>query len=225
MTPLERLAADYPVWWVELLGEHNHAGGLEAARWLLDRSRRASGDAMLDCGAFVGAAARLAADRVGARAVASDLVSDFLAAGRALSGGTRVAWVVADTRRLPFADGSFRSVWALETTTVPAELSRVATQRATVCLCSEAPADGRGGLEAFVAEWERFGWSLAAHRDLTLEALQSWRAAEAALVRGRSRFESRYGARAYLAQLDQVASLVHDYERRTRGHGLFVLAR
>lgn len=224
MTPLERLAADYPAWWVELLGEHNHAGGVEATEWLLERSQLAAGGTMLDCGAFVGAAARLAAGR-GVGVVASDLVADFLRAGRALPGGERVAWVVADTHRLPFADHSFRSVWALETTIVVAELSRVAAERATVCLCCEAPADGRGGIEAFVGEWESFGWSLAAHRDVTLAALQSWRSAEAALVGGRPRFEALYGNRGYLAQLDHVAALVRDYERRARGHGLFVLAR
>ena len=37
------LADAYPAWWVDLLGEHNHVGGAEATRWLLERSRLAPG--------------------------------------------------------------------------------------------------------------------------------------------------------------------------------------
>jgi len=54
------LADAYPAWWVDLLGEHNHVGGAEATQWLLERARLAAGEAMLDAGAFVGAAARAA---------------------------------------------------------------------------------------------------------------------------------------------------------------------
>ena len=60
---LSRLADDYAAWWIDLLGEHNHIGGPEATRWLLERAELAPGKIMLDAGAFVGAAARMAADR------------------------------------------------------------------------------------------------------------------------------------------------------------------
>ena len=41
------LADAYPAWWVDLLGEHNHVGGAEATRWLLERSRLAPGEAIM----------------------------------------------------------------------------------------------------------------------------------------------------------------------------------
>ncbi len=219
------LADAYPAWWVDLLGEHNHVGGAEATRWLLERSRLAPGEAMLDAGAFVGAAARAAAGR-GVRAVALDVVPDFLAAGRAMSHGAGVAWVTADARRLPFASGAFASVWCLESSIFPRELSRVArTAGASLCLGCEAPADGRGGLEAFLDEWAEYGWRLAAHRPLTLEALATWRRCEAELVARRPHFEARYGSRGYLRQLDHLAALVAMYERGSAGHALMVLER
>jgi len=223
--PLAALADAYPAWWVDLLGEHNHAGGAEATHWLLDRARLAPGAAMLDAGAFVGAAARAAAAR-GARAVAVDIVPDFLAAGRALDGGRDVAWVTADARRLPFADGAFASVWCLESSIFPRELSRVARAAgATLCLGCEAPADGRGGLEAFLDEWAEYGWRLASHRPLSLEALATWRRCEAELVARRPHFEARYGTRGYLRQLDHLARLVALYERGSAGHALMVMER
>ncbi|MCC6386014.1 MAG: class I SAM-dependent methyltransferase [Dehalococcoidia bacterium] len=200
-------------------------GGAEATQWLLERARLAPGAAMLDAGAFVGAAARAAAAR-GARAVALDVVPDFLAAGRALEGGRAVDWVTADARRLPFADGTFASVWCLESSIFPRELSRVARATgATLCLGCEAPADGRGGLEAFLEEWAEYGWRLASHRPLSLEALATWRRCEAELVARRPHFEARYGTRGYLRQLDHLASLVAMYERGSAGHALMVLER
>jgi hypothetical protein len=219
------LAEQYPAWWVDLLGEHNHVGGIDATRWLLERSRLAPGDRMLDCGAFVGASARLAATERGVDAVATDIAHDFLAAGRELEAGRAVRWVLADTRRLPFAAGVLASVWCLDSTLAPRELSRVAAPAATLCLSAEVPADGRGGFEAVLDEWAEFGWTLAAHRSTTLDALQAWRRAEAELVARRPRFEARYGTRPYHAQLDVLGDLVRGYERGGVGHGLFVFAR
>jgi SAM-dependent methyltransferase len=221
---LMALAEHYPAWWVELLGEHNHAGGLDSTRWLLERSGLDAGMRMLDAGAFVGAAARMAAG-AGIAATATDLNPEFLATGATMANGGSVHWVAADSRRLPFGDAAFDSAWALETAFFPRELSRVVRTGGTICLCCETPEDGRGGTEAFIDEWAEYGWRLAAHRTVTLEALQAWRTAEAQLVARRPHFESRMGLRGYLAQLDHVASLVRSYERRETGHGLFVLRR
>jgi len=224
--PLARLADDYHAWWIDLLGEHNHIGGIEATRWLLERADLGSGKRMLDTGAFVGAAARLAAGTTGCEAFATDLNLDFLATGQHMEHGGLVRWVAADSGRLPFRDGYFQSAWAMDTYISPRELSRVARAAgATLCLCCEAPADGRGGLEAFLDEWAEYGWRLAAHRPLTLEALATWRRCEAELVARRPHFEARYGSRGYLRQLDHLAALVAMYERGSAGHALMVLER
>jgi len=224
MTVLDDLSEEYPAWWVDLLGEHNHVGGIEATRWLLDRARLGPGRRMLDCGAFVGASARLAAAE-GADAVALDLVPDFLAAGRKMECGERVTWVAGDTRRLPFRDATFDSVWSLDSTLHLAEMTRVARPGATLCLCAEVPADGRGGFEAVIDEWAASGWDLTSHKSMTLEAVQAWREAEAKLASRRQYFEPRYGNRGYLAQLDLLADMVVMYERGGVGHGLFVFTK
>lgn len=223
--PLEALSEAYAAWWIDFLGEHNHVGGIEATRWLLERSRLESGQRMLDCGAFVGAAARLVAERLNIRAVACDMGTDFLQTGRQMQGGDAVDWVGANTQRLPFRDGSFESVWALDTYIAIREMTRVAAPRATICLCVESPTDSRGGGDSFIQEWEEYGWALAAHRQMNSEATQAWRAAEVEMVRHRHDVEKRYGTRSYLAQLDMVATLVQSYERGEQGHGLFVFAR
>lgn len=224
LSPFAQLADRAGTWWVDFLGEHNHVGGVTATRWLRERAGISPGDAVLDCGAFVGAAGRQIATATGARVVASDIERAFLLAGKELPGGSAVSWVVADSRRLPFAPETFTSVWALDTPLAPREFSRVAAPVASLCLSGEAPADSRGGLEAFVAEWAAFGWRLAAHRDVSLDALQAWRRAEAELVARRPYFEARYGT-TYLRQLDSVARRVALYERGGAGHGLFVFRR
>ncbi|MFN0096881.1 MAG: class I SAM-dependent methyltransferase [Dehalococcoidia bacterium] len=224
-TALARLGEEYPAWWVDLLGEHNHVGGAGATRWLLARAGLAPGHRMLDAGAFVGAAARTAATECGARAVAVDLNPGFLEAGCGLPGGDKVAWMTAAAQRLPFSDAAFQSVWSLESALPLRELSRVAAANATLCLCTEAPMDVRGGVEAFFDELGEFGWRLAAHKPLHLEALQTWRRVEAELVARRPWFEARYSKRGYLRQLDHVAGLVRSYERGEVGHGLFVMER
>lgn len=221
----EEIAERHATWWIDFLGEHNHVGGIEATRWLMERSNLQPGDRMLDAGGFVGAAARMVAARTGAHAVVTDMHRDFLLAGRELEGGHAVQWVVAANERLPFGMSAFKSVWCLDTAVVPRELTRVAAVGATLCLGTEAPADGRGGLDAFLEEWESVGWELRAHKPLSSDATQTWRAAEAELVRKRPHWEERYGKREYLAQLDLVATLVHAYERGEMGHGLFVLER
>ena len=35
---LEQLGERYGAWWIDALGEHNHIGGLDSTRWLLDRA-------------------------------------------------------------------------------------------------------------------------------------------------------------------------------------------
>lgn len=224
-SPLEHLAEEYAAWWIDILGEHNHIGGADATRWLLDRAKLAPGRAMIDCGAFVGASARLAASTTGATAVAADLNSEFLAVGRQLPAGDLVHWVTANSRRLPVRDGTFHSAWVLDSDISLAELTRITTSDATLCLCCEVPVDGRGGVEAFIDEVEYHGWKMAAHRQMSLEATNTWRAAEADLVRRRPYFEARYGTRPYLAQLDMLGNLVLSYERLEQGHGLFVFER
>ena len=224
--PLARLADDYHAWWIDLLGEHNHIGGIEATRWLLERADLGAGKRMLDTGAFVGAAARLAAGTTGCDAYASDLNLDFLATGQHMEHGSLVRWVAADSGRLPFRDGYFQSAWAMDTYISPRELSRVAAPTgATLCLCCDVPVDGRGGVEAFIEKWGEFGWSLAAHRELSNDATVTWRTAEAEMVRNRPHFEARYGTRPYLGQLDMLMSMVQSYERHEQGHGLFVFRR
>ena len=223
---LHRLADEYQAWWIDLLGEHNHIGGAEATKWLLDRAELGPGRRMLDTGAFVGAAARMASEVSGCEAFATDLNSDFLAAGRDLPRGTPVRWVTADSARLPFRDGVFQSVWAMDTYISVRELSRVAAkQSATLCLNCEVPVDGRGGVEAFIEEWAEYGWSLAAHKEMSNDATVTWRNAEADMVRRRPYFEQRYGTRPYLGQLDMLMAMVLSYERHEQGHGLFVFRR
>lgn len=226
MTAFDALVEEYPAWWIDFLGEHNHVGGVEATKWLLERSGLGPGKRMLDAGAFVGAAARMAIAQTGCSAFATDLGQDFLVAGREMPGGDAVHWVLGSTHRLPFADAVFDSTWCMDSYVAPCELSRV-TKRAevTLCLCAELPVDNRGGLESFIDEWAEFGWSLAGHKSLTLEAIQVWRNAEAVLVAKRTHYEARYGKRAYLAQLDQMAHLVQTYERGEAGHGLLVFSR
>lgn len=223
--PLAGLAADYPAWWVDLMGEHNHVGGIESTRWLLQRSGLGAGLRMLDCGAFVGGAARYAAAQTGAVAVATDVNRDFLAAGRRMAGGAAVQWLAADNRRLPFADGAFDSVWCMDSYVAPRELTRVARAGATLCLCCDAPDDSRGGADSFFDDWRALGWELNANRDMTLAAIQGWRGAEQELVGRRQHYEPRYGKRTYLAQLDFLAELIRYYERGGGAHGLFVFRR
>ena len=223
---LRELADDYAAWWIDLLGEHNHIGGIEATRWLLERSGLDNEKRMLDAGAFVGATARLAAAESGCDALATDMNSDFLVAGRKLPQGELVSWVAADSRRLPFADGSFDSVWAMDTYISVREFSRVAGPAgSTLCLCCEVPVDARGGVEAFIEEWGEYGWTLSAHRQMSNEATVAWRGAEAEMVRRRPYYEARYGTRPYLAQLDMLMNMVASYERHEEGHGLFVFRR
>jgi hypothetical protein len=224
-SPLEHLAADYAAWWIDILGEHNHIGGADATRWLLDRAKLAPGRRMIDCRANVRASPGLAASATGATAVASDINPDFLAVGRQLPGGDLVHWVTANSRRLPVRDGTFHSAWVLDSDISLAELTRITTLDATLCLCCEVPVDGRGGVEAFIDEVEHYGWKMAAHRQMSLDATNTWRAAEADLVRRRPYFEERYGTRPYLAQLDMLGNLVLSYERLEQGHGLFVFER
>jgi ubiquinone/menaquinone biosynthesis C-methylase UbiE len=221
----DELVESYPAWWIDALGEHNHIGGRESTAWLLERSGLKAGDRMLDAGAFVGAAARMAATEREARAVATDIGLDFLRVGHSMAGGDRVDWVLATNAKLPFADGSFASTWCLDSQISAKELTRVTAARGTLCLCCEVPTDGRGGVEAFIDEWQELGWELAAHKQLSLEATQTWRTAEMELVRQRPHFQERYGERGYLAQLDMVAELLRMYEYGQQGHGLFVFTR
>jgi len=137
-----------------------------------------------------------------------------------------VRWLAADSAHLPFRDGSFDSVWAMDTYIAPRELSRVAARsRATLCLNCEVPVDVRGGVEAFIEEWAEYGWSMAAHKEMSNDATVAWRSAEAEMVRQRPYFEARYGTRPYLAQLDMLGNMVASYERHEQGHGLFVFRR
>ncbi len=224
-TVFDALVEEYPAFWIDFLGEHNHIGGIDATRWLLEKAQLAAGSTMLDCGAFVGATARLAAKERRVRAFATDISTDFLAAGRKMECGDAVEWMVADSRRLPFADDSFDSVWALDTYMAPRELSRVAAPISTLCLSCEVPVDARGGVEAFIDEWEGYGWRLAGHRQMSNDAAIAWRQAEAELVRHHGRFEERYGKRGYLRQLDILGDLVRSYTTHEQGHGMFVFKR
>jgi len=221
----DRLVEEFPAWWIDFLGEHNHVGGLETTKWLAARAGLQPGDRVLDCGAFVGGAARFLAQRFDVRLVANDLNPEFLQAGAQMPGGEAVDWLLASTHRLPFRDGTFASVWSLDSYIAPREMSRVAAPDATICLCSEVPTDSRGGIEALLEEWEEHGWRMVAHRPMTIDATHKWREVEAALVQQRPHYESRYSQRGYLMQLDLIASMVRSYEFHEQGHALFVLAR
>lgn len=222
---IERLGERFGAWWIDFLGEHCHVGGDVATKWLVSQAGISKSDVVLDAGAFVGAAARLVADTCGAWVVATDANSEFLATGAGMPGGDGVRWVAAANHRLPFPDGAFTSVWCLDAYVAPREFSRVAARRASLCLCTDTPDDGRGGAESFVEEWAEFGWRLAAHRSVSSEAVLAWQHAEATMVGRRSFYEPRYGKRAYLMQLDQVAELVRSYTMHERGHALFVFRR
>lgn len=224
-SPLEALSDDYAAWWIDLLGEHNHIGGLEATKWLLQRAALGPEDRVLDAGAFVGGAARLIASRTGATVVATDVNPDFLATGSKMTNGELVTWAAGSTHKLPFADGTFTSAWCLDSYIAIKELSRVTAKPATLCLCSEVPVDSRGGVESFIDEWREFGWEMRAHRQMSSDATQAWRLAEGEMVRRRPHFEARYGKRGYIGQLDMLASMVRAYEVGEQGHGLFVFAR
>lgn len=226
MTAFDDLVEEYPAWWIDFLGEHNHVGGQDATSWLLTRSGLEPGKRMLDAGAFVGAAARLAVAKTGCTAVATDVNPEFLATGRAMANGEGVDWLLASTHKLPFADATFDSTWSLDSYLAPREMSRVTKRNgATLCICCELPVDARGGMEAFIEEWAEYGWEMAAHRAMTLDALQIWRNAEAAFVAKRSHYEPRYGKRAYLGQLDLLGNMVQHYERGEAGHALLVFKR
>lgn len=226
VTAFDDLVEEYPAWWIDFLGEHNHVGAADATNWLLTRSGLEAGRTMLDAGAFVGSAARLAVEKTGCSAYATDLNPEFLATGRSMQGGDAVEWLLASTHKLPFPDMSFDSVWSLDSYLAPREMSRVAKQNgATLCICCELPVDARGGMEAFVEEWAEYGWEMGGHRSMTLEALQVWRHAEAAFVAKRSYYEPRYGKRAYLGQLDLLGNMVQQYERGEVGHALLVFRR
>lgn len=220
---IERLGELYGAWWIDFLGEHCHVGGEEITNWLIDHSSGRPGP-VLDAGAFVGAIARALAAS-GRRVVATDANPEFLEVGRGMANGDRVDWAAAANQNLPFAEGTFGALWCLDAGAVPREFSRVAAPAAELLLCTETPEDGRGGAEAFVEEWAQFGWRLRAHRSVSGEALQIWQRAEAQLVGRRSHYEPRYGKRAYLMQLDQVADLVRAYSMHELGHGLFVFER
>ncbi len=222
---LSQLGKTYGAWWIDFLGEHCHVGGLDATQWLLENSQPRAGARVLDAGAFVGASARLLARDAGTVSFASDVGRDFLSVGRDSPGGGSVSWVVATSDRLPFPDGHFSSIWCLDAMAVPQEFSRVAAPTGKICLCTEMPEDVRGGAEGFLEEWRKFGWRLAAHKSVTADAVQLWRAVEAGLVHRRTHYEPRYGSRSYLHQLDQVAELVRSYTAHENGHALIVLAR
>lgn len=219
------LVEAYPAWWIDALGEHNHVGGEESTQWLLERSNLEPGQRMLDAGAFVGASARMVARETGAEAIATDISIDFLRAGRAMDGGDRVSWFLAATGKLPFADGAFASTWCLDSAISTRELVRVTQRGGTICLCCVVPVDERGGLDAFIQEWQELGCELTAHKQLSGQATQTWRGAEMELVRRRPHYQERYGERGYVAQLDIVAELVRVYEYGEQGHGLFVFTR
>lgn len=221
----DRLVEEFPAWWIDFLGEHNHVGGLETTKWLGARAQLQPGDLVLDCGAFVGGAARFLGRTYGVTPVANDLNPEFLAAGAQMDGGSQVHWLLATTHRLPFRDNAFASVWSLDSYVAPREMSRVAARDATICLCCEVPTDNRGGIEALVQEWEEYGWTMAAHRPMSLDATNIWRDAEAALATRRPYFEARYGPRGYFMQLDLLAGMVRSYEMHEQGHAVLVLAR
>jgi SAM-dependent methyltransferase len=224
-SPLEALSDEYAAWWIDLLGEHNHIGGVEATKWLLDRAHITAEDRVLDAGAFVGGAARLIARRTEATVVATDVNADFLITGSKMPGGELVTWAAGSTHKLPFADGVFTSAWCLDSYIAPKELSRVTAPRATLCLCCEVPVDSRGGAESFIDEWAELGWEMRAHRQMSSDATQTWRLAEGEMVRRRPHFEARYGKRGYIGQLDMLANMVRAYEIGEQGHGLFVFSR
>jgi len=120
------------------------------------------GDRVLDVAAGSGNVAIRAAE-AGAQAVASDLVPENLAAGRAeaLARGVELDWVEADAEALPFRDGEFDAVTSCFGAMFPPDHARVAGEIARVCrpggtmgLMSFTP-DGLGG--KFFELFARFG--------------------------------------------------------------------
>jgi SAM-dependent methyltransferase len=86
------------------------SGSPAALAWLCEALELGSGTTLLDAGAGVGGPGAFAAQRYGARPVLTDPMPSAVAASRQLFG---LPSLVADSRQLPFAAGSFQAAWAL----------------------------------------------------------------------------------------------------------------
>lgn len=82
------------------------------SRALIDHAQVSAGERVLDIGCGTGAAARYAAERVGAagRVVAADINEGMIAHARRLDSAGAVEWGLDNVESLPHADGSFDAV-------------------------------------------------------------------------------------------------------------------
>ncbi|MBK6765522.1 MAG: class I SAM-dependent methyltransferase [bacterium] len=120
----------------ELWAKNLEAYSLPCAEWVFDRILNGGGQHLLDAGCGSGGALRIALAR-GARITGTDVAEEMLAICRSIM--PREEFCVADTEALPFADGTFDVVAALNSlqfTENPAnalrELKRVAKPDAPI---------------------------------------------------------------------------------------------
>lgn len=96
------------------LGLTKHLGSMDATRRLIELAHIGEGDRVLDVGTGVGATPVYLAKDLGCRVVAVDLLEGMIQQARERAAADwarkRIAFAVADARRLPFPDGHFGAV-------------------------------------------------------------------------------------------------------------------
>lgn len=108
-----------------------------AAGALVEWSRSSAGESVLDVGCGTGAAARFAAQRVGAsgRVVGVDVNAGMLAVARSLSSATAIEWLEHSAYELPFADGEFDVALCAQTLQFLSDRPRALSEMHRVLKC------------------------------------------------------------------------------------------
>lgn len=101
------------------------SGSPAALAWLCEALELGTGTSLLDAGAGVGGPGAFAAQRYGAAPVLTDPMPSAVAASRQLFD---LPCLIADSRRLPFAAGSFEAAWALGVLCTVADKQRLLSE-------------------------------------------------------------------------------------------------